>query len=135
MQCEETDVIDTSDEGTQNRVTARERFNNEKALVLQVIRGYVVLAALPAMAAGNINPEMVSRSQKWTPQSAAFKIDVENATEKALAGRPDLHDAWFGIASGETVSPELTRELVVKCGRIYAARGLSPFVYFQRVTK
>lgn len=96
-----------------------------------VIAAYVKTRELQPVIASRIDPDPSSRSQKLTATAIEFCIDIEHATEKALANEPVLQKAWFALALEEPVDPEIERRVIERCGRVYFARRLAPWLYWR----
>jgi hypothetical protein len=120
---------------TSNTFTKRERFAHYADIVNAIIHEYVRIKNLSPIVAQTFDPHPVTTSQKLTLNVIGYKIDIENATEQALKDRLDLQAAWFGMALGERVPPELRQEVIWACGRLYAARFLQPWAYWRRSGK
>lgn len=97
-----------------------------------VVREYIHTRQLSPVVAHQIDPDPITCSEKLTALGIEFCCDVEKATEIALAGRLDLQAAWFEMAAGHHVTRTLAHEVIMKCGRLYAARKLAPWLYFRR---
>lgn len=117
----------------EGRFTSRRDYEDYLDRVFRsTVSQYVEVIQLPAICAIQIDRESPSRSRRWTPQDAHYKCDVEHATEIALRDRIDLQQAWFRlVAEDATVHQKETEEVISRCGRLYAARGLSPWTYYR----
>lgn len=116
-------------------VTSRQRYDDLRDVVLRTMSAYVAIKSYPVVTAAPISPDpSENRNNKWRPNLANFVCDVELSTTKALEGDSnlDLQAAWFELAQGNELDPEVERELVNRVGKIYAARGIDPPVYFRR---
>jgi hypothetical protein len=109
----------------------RERAAEFKTLTLHVISAYTQLRALPLVCAVDPDQDALSRSKKWSPDIGHFLMDVELGTELALQDRPALQAAWMQIAQGEKVSPAISEEIYMRCGKFYRARKLDPRDYLR----
>jgi hypothetical protein len=69
--------------------------------------------------------------RKLSANAIHYKVDIERATELALADEPELQRVWFAMLAGETSDSRLEQEVVSRCGRIYADRELAPWFYFK----
>jgi hypothetical protein len=117
-----------------SRFTSRREYQDYIARVFKgVTSQYLEVLQLPAVCAIRIDPESPSRSRKLTQGDIHFKVDVERATELVLRDRVDLQSAWFRLAANdETVDPKQAHEVIARCGRIYVARDLAPWLYHRQ---
>ena len=111
--------------------TAAGRYSRHNRVVRAVIGAYRNTRELCPIAAFEIDPDAVSRSKRLTIDGIHHMADIEIATTKALAGEPEVQKAWFALALGEPVEPKLERRVVERCGPIYTARGLAPWIYYK----
>jgi hypothetical protein len=107
-------------------------FSEQRELVHRVINAYVDAVSLPHISTFALQGDGLVKSQRvLIPGSLGlhFKCDVERVTERALADKPKLQDAWWSIAKGETLGglPEI--HLIQKLHRPY--RAIDPWRYFR----
>ena len=102
---------------------------------LAVIEVWARIRQLEPVASSNPDPDPTKRSQRLTYSLIDWIADIELATEKALADRPDLQSVWFAIALEKPVNMRQRNETLQKCGRIYAGLGLEPWKYWRRSTR
>jgi hypothetical protein len=110
---------------------AVERFDRYLETFRAVVRAYVETRERAPIAAFEIDPDAVSMSKRLTIDGIHHMADIEIATTKALVDEPELQRAWFALALGEPVEPKLERRVVERCGPIYTARGLAPWIYYK----
>lgn len=126
--------MNTESPNRQRRFSSRAERDQYYADVFRsVVQQYVEIVQLPRISAIQRDRDSPSRSRRWTPQDAHYKIDTERATEAALRNRKDLQEVWFQLATKDaTVNPMKAGEVASKCGRLYAARGLAPWSYYRK---
>ena len=93
-----------------------------------VVATYAAIKQLPPIAAMNIDPDSTA-SDRLTPNAIHYLCDVELITSKTLTD-PEEQATWFALATEDEVDDKLAFRVQVKCGRVYAARGLHPKKYF-----
>jgi hypothetical protein len=109
---------------------------SNKSLVVSVARAYREAKELPAIAAINYDPNPTTQSRKWTPESCHFTLDVENAVFHALRNssyKRELRATWEHLQDESNMAKRDARSLIRLLAPIFAARGLSPERYFQRI--
>lgn len=118
---------------TSKHESRRERFARYDDIVNAVIRKYIEIKSLSPVVASCIDPETTKQSQRLSFEAIGYATDIERATERALGtDRLDLQAAWFNMALGQPVKPTLRNEVVWRCGRIYSARDLAPWSYWNK---
>jgi hypothetical protein len=91
---------------------------------------------LPVLAASNCDPTPGSHSQKWTPTSCHFVVDVENAVRHVVEKLPDADElirAWERLQDDDTVIRESETRLIRLLALVFKDRGLEPWQYFTTV--
>ena len=91
---------------------------------------------LQPTAASTIDDAPGSHSQKWTPESAHYKIDVSHAVRDALANRQDaqeLNAAWVRLQDDSSIIRETEITLIRLVAPILKERGLEPALYFRKI--
>jgi hypothetical protein len=118
------------------RARQQEALNEQQLLFYRVVDAYAATATIPPVAAVQHDDEL-PRPKVLTPGCPAlhFRCDTERATARVLTGEPAMQRAWFALVAGENVDPKTAREVITRCGRIYAERGLDPLVYFKAERK
>lgn len=124
--------LDRAAEASAVRRTKQEQAIYYEKATRAVIENYVRVRQLSPIVASNPDPDPAKRSEKLTYDLINWCADVEMATEQALAGRSDLQSAWFSLGLEQPITPALEREVLQKCGRLYAARRLEPWKYWRR---
>jgi hypothetical protein len=117
-----------------SRFKSRRDYQDYLARVFKgVVSQYLEVLQLPPVCAIRIDPESSSRSRRLTQIDIDFKVDTERITEAALRDRKDLQSTWFRLAANdEMVDPKQAHEVIARCGRLYAARGLAPWFYYRQ---
>lgn len=126
-----TAQLDNAAEESAARRTRYEQAIYYEKAAREVINAYARVKRLSPVVSSNPDPDPTKRSLKLTYNLVDWCADIESATERALAGRPDLQSAWFSIGLDQPISPALESEVLQKCGRVYAARRLEPWKYWR----
>jgi hypothetical protein len=110
---------------------AYEQRKQWQAVFYSVISAYRDLLSLSAMTARNYDEHVYPR--KLIPDAINYKVDIQNATAKALKNNQELILQWEDAAfdEGFNVSPSIVRE----CARVYSARELQPQIYLKKIRK
>jgi hypothetical protein len=119
--------------GTFESHSAYEQQKRWTTIFYQVIAAYYDVLCTSPLVACNYDDEV--RPRRLGPGLQHFKIDVDNATAKALENNPVLLEQWEQLVNEEPVPPNTAESIARKCGRIYQARHLSPAIYFAHVRK
>ena len=115
--------------------TAESRHLQQLSTFRSVTAAYVDCCQRSATTAHSIDPDSPQTPNKWSPESAHFKADIESATLRALGTDLGLQAAWWNLVLGERCPAHIAEQVVDRCGRIYAARFLEPQTYFRRTRK
>jgi hypothetical protein len=110
----------------------RERLAYYEKAAISTIETYTKTRTFQPLVSSNPDPYPTNRSIKLSFNLIDFCADVELATEKALAEKPELQKAWFDIALGNDVPLDLRSKVLQTCGRAYAARKIEPWKYWRR---
>lgn len=119
--------MDDLETGVFESHTAYEKQHSAKTYFKQVIEAYNEIGLLSPIVA--INPDPLAKSTKLDVYGIHFLADVELATKKALGHNTTLIEQWQRLINGETV--ENAAAIMSRCGRLYKARQLAPFLYFR----
>jgi hypothetical protein len=104
-----------------------------REIVLNVARAYRTCKELPPIVA--INHDATHRSNRWTPDSCHFVIDVEHGLAYAIAEKVDeeaLRGAWERLQGEDSVTDKTTERLIKFVGPVFDRRGLHPAAYFRQ---
>jgi hypothetical protein len=116
--------------------TAAERWEEQRRLVMVVIAAYRAVQTLEPVIAFNADPDSRSRSNRWSPDSAHYKVDVENTVRRiieAKAGheRPALWTAWANLLKDDGQLGNVEQRLIrLLSGSMYR-KQLHPGLYFR----
>jgi hypothetical protein len=121
----------TASDRARVRENHQEQLIHHRFLFERVTAAYIDISELPLLIALDYDPD-ATRSRTLTHDAINFRIDVERATEQALADFPALQRAWFHLACGDKVDVATQRAVITRCGRFYQQRGLDPNKYFLR---
>lgn len=127
--------LDRIAEQSAARRTKQEQNAYYEKAAIAVIEAYARIRQLSPVVASNLDPDPVKRSEKLTYNLLDWCVDIESGTAKALVNLPELQRVWFEIAFGNPVAAGQRNEVLQRCGRIYAARGLEPWRYWRRSTR
>jgi hypothetical protein len=117
-----------SDSNT-TRVENRARTAAHHRAFASTIESYLAIRFRHPVQCVNLD-ETQPRSKGLNNTAIDFRIDTEHAIEFALRNTPELHETVLGIINDEPVDAKLAAEVMDKCGKIFAARGLEPYRYF-----
>ena len=124
--------MSTFNSGPTNGPAQNGALRSHREIFHAVLRSYREIFEYQPLTACNIDPQRPAAMRKLSANAIHLKIDIERATELALANEPELQRVWFAMLTGETSDSRLAREVVTRCGRVYAERELAPWRYFKR---
>jgi hypothetical protein len=86
--------------------------------------------------AGAFNPDVQSRSPKWTPDSAHYAIDIENTVRRVIESkpepeRPDLWRAWESLLTDDAKISKASEKLIKALAPKLYRNELHPGLYFR----
>ncbi len=112
------------------RVANRERTAANRVAFRETIVAYRELEYRHPVQAMNLDSH-AKRSMALNPASIDFRVDCENAVLAAIGASPNLHSTFVALVNDEPVDdPKLAEEVIDRCGRIFTARQLAPYLYF-----
>lgn len=120
-------------ERTEAAAAARRAIDRE--LVTAVAQVYKQFRTLPPIAAINPDPHPASRSIRWSPDTAAFIIDVEKALQFAMENKLDantLKNAWKQLQTDPSTINKDAARLIRILAPVLGRRGLHPRSYFRQ---
>lgn len=120
-----------------SRITATERFASQRRLVALVIAAYravhdlsVIIAFDPTRDASNPSPN------RWSVNACHFKVDVSNAVQRAIEGKPKterplLWKAWDNLLTDDEGKLGKDEQKLIRllAGPFFTKR-LHPALYF-----
>ena len=113
--------------------SAYERQRHYRRVFDAVVNGYRDILSASPLVACNYDEDV--RPRRLGPELIHLKVDIERATQKALGNNPSMLEVWNQVIEGVDVPAALFAQVASKCGRIYAARKLTPFDYLRVVKR
>lgn len=128
-----TAPADSFDEG-HTWMPAQERWQEQRRLVGICVAAYRAVKDLPAI--GAFNPDIQSRSPRWTPESAHYAIDIENTVRRVIGSKPtevqeELWVAWESLLTGDAKIGRSEQKLVRALAPILFHKKMHPSDYFR----
>jgi hypothetical protein len=117
--------------------SAAERWAEQRRLVVLVIAAYRAVQTLEPVIAFNPDPESRSRTNRWSPDSAHYKVDVENTIRRVIEAKPEserqaLWAAWTNLLTDDDgkIGKDEQRLVRLLSGPAYTKK-LHPGMYFR----
>lgn len=116
--------------------SAAERWAEQRRLVGLVVAAYRAVKDLPCIAALNPDPTSRGNSNRWSPDSAHYAVDVENTVRRVIESKPEaertaLAKAWAALLSDDAkIGKEEQRLIRLLAGPMYT-KQLHPGLYFR----
>lgn len=115
-------------DGNTSRTRAKQRWDAQQQAFFQTVASYVKTKELPLVTASTIDDELPrGKTLGAGGLGLDFLCDVEMVTEKVLQGDEPAQRAWFALALGEKVDPDLARRVIQRCGSAYLDAGLDTY--------
>jgi len=128
--------VSTSTLGGHIYTSAAERWAEQKRLVLLVIAAYRAVQDLEPVVAFNPDEESRSRTNRWSPDSCHYKVDVENTVRRVIGAKPEdersaLWAAWNNLLLNDSkIDRDEERLIKILSGSMYT-KQLHPGLYFR----
>jgi len=132
----ETAPVDSVDTERKGWSSAKERWAEQRRLVCLVATAYRSVCDLEPVVAFNPDPETRGRSNRWSPDSCHYKVDVENTVRRVILSkpeveRPELWAAWSNLVTdGSKIGVAEQRLIRLLYGVVYTKK-LHPGIYFR----
>lgn len=111
----------------------RDLYEYYHSIFQDVTQAYVRTKQLPLVVSHPFDHDDPNGlNERLTVDGIHFACDVERITESALKDDLEKQAAWFSLVAGEMAPSKLAKVVVLRCGRLYAARGLQPSRYFRQ---
>jgi len=117
--------------------SASERWAEQRRLVMLVIAAYRAVQDLQPVIAFDPDPESRSRTNRWSPDSAHYAVDVENTIRRVIEAKPEsehpaLWAAWRNLLSDDEgkLGKAEQRLIHLLAGPMYTKK-LHPGLYFR----
>jgi len=116
--------------------SAAERWAEQRRLVVLVVAAFRAVKDLSPVIAFNPDPDSGSNTNRWSPDSAHYAVDVENTVRRVIESKPEterlaLVKAWEALLSDDGKLDKDEQNLIrLLSGPMYAKR-LHPGLYFR----
>ena len=117
--------------------SAGERWAEQRRLVMLVVAAYRAVQTLEPVIACNPIPESRSRTNRWSPDSCHYKVDVENTARRVIEARPAnerpaLWGAWNNLLTDDDGKFGKNEQRLIRLlsGQMYLKK-LHPGLYFR----
>lgn len=116
--------------------SAAERWAEHRRLVMLVVAGYRTVCDLEPVIAFNPNEESRRRTNRWSPDSCHYKVDVENTIRRVIEAKPEIErpalwDAWKHLLTDDCHIGANEQRLIRLLAGPYYTKRLHPGLYFR----
>ena len=135
MKSENIAQVDSFDHG-HTYTSAGERFAEQRRLVMLVVTAYRAVQDLSVIVAFNHDEASRIRTNKWSPDSCHYKVDVENTVRRVIESKPEterpaLWAAWNNLLADDSKLGSSEQRLIrLLAGPMYTKK-LHPGLYFR----